>query len=67
MAIPTFEATKLQAICDVLGDTEHGLTGGEIGRVFAAVGIEDPLVGATEPSHLRGLGGPAAARSLWKQ
>lgn len=48
MAIPTFEATKLQAICDVLGDTEHGLTGGEIGRALAAVGIEDPLAGATK-------------------
>ncbi len=33
----TFEDQTLRAICDVLGDTSDGLTGGEISRLLAAI------------------------------
>lgn len=40
--IPSFDEQTLQAICDVLGDTASGLTGGEIGRLLRDCRIEDP-------------------------
>lgn len=46
------EDIKLQAICDVLGDTADGLTGGEIGQLLAQARIEDPLAGATKRHRL---------------
>jgi uncharacterized protein (TIGR02391 family) len=39
---PTFEDSDLEAICSVLGETEIGLTGSEIGRFLSGLGIEDP-------------------------
>lgn len=41
MAIPVFGPENLQAICDVLADTEAGLTGSQIGRLLAQMGIAD--------------------------
>jgi uncharacterized protein (TIGR02391 family) len=38
-----FDDQTLRAICDVLGATSGGLTGGEIGRLLSDCGIEDPL------------------------
>ena len=39
--ISSFSEQQLEAICDVLGDTNTGLTGSEIGRILAQCGIED--------------------------
>src|SRR5689334_16107431 len=47
-AIPTIEHAKLEAICAVLGDTEAGLTGSEIGRLLSRCGIDDP-----NPTHTK--------------
>ena len=44
-AIVEFPNTELESICSVLGDTNQGLTGGEIGTVLARLGIPD-----SEPS-----------------
>jgi hypothetical protein len=41
VAIPVFDLANLQAICDVLGDTQAGLTGGQIGQLLAQSGIAD--------------------------
>lgn len=43
---------RLQAICDVLGDTSAGLTGTEIGQLLARCGIDDPLPGITKRKRL---------------
>jgi uncharacterized protein (TIGR02391 family) len=51
-AIPPFDEALLQRICDVLADTSEGLTGSEIGRVLAQLGIEDPNAGATKRHRL---------------
>ena len=40
--IPEFSSGQIQAICDILGDTDCGLTGSEIGRLLAQSGIDDP-------------------------
>jgi uncharacterized protein (TIGR02391 family) len=47
-----FEEETLQAICDVLGDTENGLTGGQIGRLLNRVGIDDPTPTRTKRYRL---------------
>jgi uncharacterized protein (TIGR02391 family) len=39
--IPKFEGNHLQAVCDVLGSTEDGLTGTEIGQLLTRCGIAD--------------------------
>lgn len=41
MAIPIFELSVLQSICEILGSTEKGFTGTEISRLLADSGIED--------------------------
>lgn len=41
MDIAKFDKTSLQAICDVLGDTEKGLTGSEIGDLLDQTEIDD--------------------------
>jgi uncharacterized protein (TIGR02391 family) len=41
--VGVFDDQTLRAICDVLGATSSGLTGGEIGRLLADCEIEDPL------------------------
>lgn len=50
--IPAFDEANLRAICDVLGDTESGLTGSEIGQVLRDCGIDDPLPGHTKRHRL---------------
>lgn len=50
--VPPIRETALQAICDVLGDTDSGLTGSEIGRYLAQAGIEDPTPQMTKRHRL---------------
>jgi len=50
--VPSFDETNLRAICDILGDTEAGLTGSEIGQILRDCGIEDPLPGDTKRQRL---------------
>jgi uncharacterized protein (TIGR02391 family) len=40
-AVPSFADANLQALCDILGDTQTGLTGSEIGRYLASCNIPD--------------------------
>ena len=40
--IPMFTEGQLRAICDVLGDTDTGLTGAQIGELLRQCGIDDP-------------------------
>ena len=47
-AIPAFNETHLEAICQVLGETDGGLTGTQIGRYLAECNIPDLL-----PSHTK--------------
>ena len=41
-AIANLDEATFQAICDVLGDTNTGLTGSEIGRYLKECGSSDP-------------------------
>lgn len=50
--IPSFSDIQLSAICDVLGDTNTGLTGSEIGELLARLGIEDQFAGITKRKRL---------------
>lgn len=43
----------LQAICDILADTQNGLTGSEIGRMLVQLGINDPLPNHTKRFRLK--------------
>jgi uncharacterized protein (TIGR02391 family) len=40
--IPSLSANVLERLCDVMGDTTSGLTGGEIGKLLARHGLRDP-------------------------
>jgi uncharacterized protein (TIGR02391 family) len=51
-AIPSLPVPVLQKVCDILGDTGSGLTGSDIGRYLARVGIEDPMPGDTKRFRL---------------
>jgi hypothetical protein len=42
----------LQKLCDVLGDTNDGLTGSEIGRYLRRTGIDDPTPADTKRYRL---------------
>jgi hypothetical protein len=42
-AIPKTNDANLQAICAILGATDAGLTGSEIGRYLHAYGCLDPI------------------------
>lgn len=57
-AIPCIDETHLEAICEVLGATEGGLTGSEIGRYLREFGIEDP-----EPNNTKRIRLFAALRA----
>ena len=46
--IKMFDAAVLERVCDVLGVTAEGLTGGEIGRLLDQCQIEDP-----SPTHTK--------------
>ncbi|MBL8880484.1 MAG: TIGR02391 family protein [Phycisphaerales bacterium] len=41
--VDVFSETHLEQICDVLADTSSGLTGAEIGRFLANLGVDDPM------------------------
>jgi uncharacterized protein (TIGR02391 family) len=43
MALPKFDLGLLQSISDILGDTQKGFTGSEIGRLLGECGITDLL------------------------
>ena len=51
-AHPAFGSNELQALCDVLGDTNTGLTGSEIGRLLSACRISDPAPSVTKRHRL---------------
>ena len=51
-AIPSIQEPTLQALCDVLGATDSGLTGTEIGRYLAECGIADPVPSMTKRHRL---------------
>ena len=50
--IPSFDETVLHSICDVLADTDEGLTGSEIGQLLRESNIDDPLQGFTKRARL---------------
>lgn len=50
--VESFDDQTLRAICDVLGDTSSGLTGGEISRLLADCAIDDPNPAATKRHRL---------------
>lgn len=49
-AIPRFPENALESICNILGDTQTGLTGTEIGKYLARCGIAD---GVTSTKRVR--------------
>jgi uncharacterized protein (TIGR02391 family) len=53
-AIPCIDETHLQEICAVLGATDSGLKGGEIGSLLAQLGIKDELPTDTKRHRLFG-------------
>ncbi len=50
--VAAFSDSNLEAICSVLGDTDMGLTGSEIGALLARCCIEDPHPGITKRRRL---------------
>jgi uncharacterized protein (TIGR02391 family) len=51
-AVSAFDEQQLQAVCDVIADTDEGLTGSEIGRLLSQCGIDDPSPGITKRFRL---------------
>ena len=51
-AIPEFPQADLEQICGVLAETGSGLTGSEIGRILAQMGIYDPSPSITKRHRL---------------
>lgn len=51
-AHPAFAPNELQALCDVLGETDTGLTGSEIGRRLASCQIGDSAATKTKRHRL---------------
>ena len=49
---PVFPANELRALCDVLGETDAGLTGREIGELLSTCCIADPARGITKRRRL---------------
>jgi uncharacterized protein (TIGR02391 family) len=50
--IPRLNETHLHAICSILGDTNEGLTGTQIGQLLQRCGIDDPSPGITKRDRL---------------
>lgn len=51
-SLPCFTSSVLEAACRVLGDTSNGLTGPEIGSIFAELQVSDPDAGNTKWKRL---------------
>jgi uncharacterized protein (TIGR02391 family) len=51
-SIPEFDAVVLERICDVLADTDTGLTGSEIAKLLRRLGIDDPMPAMTKRVRL---------------
>jgi hypothetical protein len=51
-AIPKIKDANLQAICEILGATDTGLTGSEIGRYLHECGCPDPIPQMTKRHRL---------------
>lgn len=51
-AIPKFDDANLQALCDIIGATDSGLTGSEIGRYLCECGVPDPIPQMTKRHRL---------------
>lgn len=51
-SVPIFDAVHLERLCDVLADTNDGLSGSEIGKLLRNLGIDDPLPGMTKRYRL---------------
>jgi uncharacterized protein (TIGR02391 family) len=51
-AYPAFADDQLQSLCDVLGETNEGLTGSEIGRLLRSCGIADSNPALTKRHRL---------------
>ncbi len=51
-AYACFSAAKLESICQVLADTNAGMTGTEIGRLLQQLGISDPFPALTKWKRL---------------
>jgi len=51
-AIPKLDDANLQALCDIMGATDSGLTGSEIGRYLSECGIPDPIPQITKRHRL---------------
>lgn len=49
---PLWDDAVVQGVADVLGATDTGLTGPEIGRLLASIGISDPGAGVTKRHRL---------------
>ena len=54
VAEPKLSDAHLQALCDIIGDTDTGLTGSEIGRCLVSCNIGDPYSGTTKRHRLFG-------------
>jgi uncharacterized protein (TIGR02391 family) len=50
--IPSLDETTLRAVCNVLGDTNEGLSGSETGQLLGACGINDLFPGNTKRDRL---------------
>src|SRR5262245_48533796 len=51
-AYPSLTDDQLQSLCDVLGETNEGLTGSEIGRLLHSCGIADSNPALTKRHRL---------------
>jgi len=50
--VPEFASAVLERTCEILADTHSGLTGSEIGKLLALLGIDDPSPEATKRVRL---------------
>lgn len=50
--LPCFASAELEAACKVLGDTVHGLTGGEISHLLSEIGVVDTCPSITKWKRL---------------
>src|SRR5258708_9077203 len=51
-AVPAFDLSVLERICDVLAATDDGLTGTEIAKLLSQLAISDPMPTMTKRKRL---------------